>query len=312
MSAPMDFMPATRQSAIEQYDVTFAFGSSRDETRRLLPNTDVWVTPTCPTYRVDAGLLDAARALRVLATPTTGTTHIDTDDVARRGIRLITLKGSPAIETIQASSEFSFALLMALLKKMPRALEAARAGVWRTNEAHLRSRELHGLVLGLIGYGRIGRNMARYGAAFGMTVVACDPFVDPAGAAPGVRFVTQSELLATADVVGLHVHLSDDTRGMIGRDQFAAMHDGAYFLNTARGELVDEVALLDALATGKLAGAAVDVISGENTVDSLGHPLLEYAREHDHLIVTPHVAGLTVESETKAMNETLRQIALAL
>jgi D-3-phosphoglycerate dehydrogenase len=148
-----------------------------------------------------------------------------------------------------------------------------------------------GKKIGVVGYGRLGRMVGEYLRALGATVVAADP-----GAAGTLSL---EELLRVADVVSLHASLTAETRGLFGRREFAAMKPGAWFLNTARGELVDEAALLEALESGRLAGAALDVLAGEDAGGMGQHPLVRYAREYRNLLITPHLGGCTTESMEK-------------
>jgi phosphoglycerate dehydrogenase-like enzyme len=160
-------------------------------------------------------------------------------------------------------------------------------------------RELYGRTMGLVGYGRLGRLVARSLKALDTRVLAADPHIDPGAAEAGVRMVSLDQLLAEADLVSLHVNLDDKTRGFFGREQFAAMKPGAWFINTSRGELIDEASLLQALESGRLAGAAVDVLCDERTDGMGAHPLVAYARGHDRLLITPHIGGCTLESMAK-------------
>jgi D-3-phosphoglycerate dehydrogenase len=143
-----------------------------------------------------------------------------------------------------------------------------------------------------VGCGRIGGWMARYGAAFGMRVVGHDPFVDPWP--DGIRRVPLEELVETSDVVSVHVHLSAETRGLVSAALFERMKPGAIFVNTSRGALADEAALLRALESGRLAAAGLDVLEGEPAIE--GHPLLAYARRHSNLILTPHCGGFSPDA----------------
>jgi D-3-phosphoglycerate dehydrogenase len=155
---------------------------------------------------------------------------------------------------------------------------------------------LHGKTVGVVGYGRLGRIVSRYLRAFDTVVLTADPDISPASVEPPVTLVPLARLLGESNLVTLHVNLSEKTRGFFGREQFSAMRKGAWFINTSRGELVDETALLDGLKSGHIAGAALDVISGESSERMVNHPIVAYALEHENLILTPHIGGCTVES----------------
>ena len=146
--------------------------------------------------------------------------------------------------------------------------------------------------------GRIGRKMLGFAQVFGINVLVCDPYHTIE--IPGVRQVQLDELLSASDMVGVHVKLTEETTSMVDQAFFSKMRGGAYFLNTSRGDVVNESALIEALESGKLKAAAVDVISNEHLLAKRDLPLIQYSREHDNLLVTPHVAGATLESEYKA------------
>ncbi len=246
--------------------------------------------------RIGAAVMDAAPRLRIIATPTTGLSHIDVEEAARRGIEVMSLRGERAfLEGVRATAEHTVALMLSLLRRIPAAVSHVRRGGW--DRESLRGSELYGKTIGVVGYGRLGRIVARYAQAFDACVFACDPCVQTVD--PGVRLVPLPELLEAADIVTLHVNLTPENRGLFGRAQFRAMRAGSWFINTSRGELVDERALIGALRSGRLNGAAVDVIADEHTSGRVHSPLLSYARRNRNLIVTPHIGGCTVESMEK-------------
>jgi D-3-phosphoglycerate dehydrogenase len=151
---------------------------------------------------------------------------------------------------------------------------------------------LNGRQLGIVGCGRIGGWVARYGRAFGMRVVGYDPLQE--SFPKEVARVSIETLISTSDFITIHVHLSDDTRGLISADLIRQFKPGAIFLNTSRGALVDEAALLEALESGRLAAAGVDVLDGEPDVTD--HPLRVYAQRRDNLLITPHCAGFSPDA----------------
>jgi D-3-phosphoglycerate dehydrogenase len=247
--------------------------------------------------RVDSEVLEAASRLRVIASPTTGLNHIDLKEAERREIKVVSLRGEyEFLEQIYATAEHTVALLLAGMRNLAAAAEHVRQGDW--NRDLFQGHELHGKTAGIVGCGRLGRMVARYLTAFGMKVVVTDPNVALESVPPGVTLVSLGELLRRSDIVSLHVDLNKQTEGFFGYIEFAQMKPGAYFVNTARGELVVEEALVDALSSGQLAGAAVDVICDEQA-GTLENPLVTYAKDHRNLIVTPHIAGCTAESMEK-------------
>lgn len=291
----LGFSPAAAEALRALGSVTFA-DADRAELLRLAAGADLlWVRLR---HRVDAELLAAAPRLRAVVSPTTGLNHIDLEEAARRGVAVLSLRGEVEfLRTVRATAEHTVGLLLALLRRIPRAAAHVEQGGWDRDP--FRGGELYGKVAGVVGYGRLGRIVAGYLGAFGMRVLAADPCVEPEALEPGVALVPLEGLLAEADVVTLHVSLSAATEGLFGAAQLAAMKPGALFVNTARGELVDEAALLAALEGGRLGGAALDVLAHERS-GGMGHsPLVRYAATHDNLVITPHIGGATRESMEK-------------
>jgi phosphoglycerate dehydrogenase-like enzyme len=256
---------------------------------------------------VDAGWMRAIPGLRIIGTPTTGTDHIDVAFAEQAGIRVISIKNERALlDDIQSTAELAWLLILACQRNLRAALTQGAAGGW--DASAIRGHELIGKTMGIVGHGRLGSMMSRFALAFRMCVLAADP--QPV-TAPGVRQVSFDTLLAEADIVTVHVHLSDATHGMFDAATFGKMKTGAVFVNTSRGALVDEEALLAALESGKLAAAGLDVICNEREADRANGPLLRYAATHSNLIVTPHLGGTTVEAKAKAQSHLVQLLKQA-
>lgn len=249
--------------------------------------------------RVGREVLDAAPALRVVVSATTGLDHIDLERAAERGVAVLSLRGETEfLRTVRGTAEHTWALLLALIRKIPAAHASVLRGEWTRDS--FRGTELGGKSLGIVGVGRLGEKVARYGLCFEMQVHGHDP--SPARVTPGVAYHDSlAELLPLVDVLSLHVPLNSETTRLIGRRELALLRPGALLVNTSRGAVLDEEALLATLRSGHLAGAAVDVLEGE-TEFPLGRvsPLVEYAKQHDHLLITPHIGGATHESMERA------------
>jgi D-3-phosphoglycerate dehydrogenase len=231
----------------------------------------------------DGALMDQAPALKVIARTGVGYDNISVPDATARGICVCYTPDAPTIST----AEHAVALMLAAAKQLKR---YNRAMIEQPTADHISSYyglELYGRRLGLVGLGRIGARVARVAQALGMSVTAYDPFVTPARAAElGVELApTLEALLSEADIVSLHVPASPETRHMINAERLAQMKPGAYLINAARGALVDEAALLNALESGRLSGAGLDVFDCEPP--PADHPLLS----RDDVIATPHLAG---------------------
>jgi D-3-phosphoglycerate dehydrogenase len=232
---------------------------------------------------VDDDVLARAPKLRVIARYGIGVENIDVDAAERRGITVV---NTPDYCTHEVA-EHVIAQVLACSRQLVRLDRVVRRGSWSPSNIS----PLHRLdqsVLGLVGFGRIGRAVALRAKSLGLTVVASDPYLDSSDV--GVELIELGDLLKTADFVSLHLPLTRETERMIGRAELAQMKDTAYLINAARGGLVDEEALADALRNGRIAGAALDVLTTEPV--PLTSPLLEL----DNVILTPHVAFYSIES----------------
>jgi D-3-phosphoglycerate dehydrogenase len=262
---------------------------SHDAFVERLPQADAVVAGL--EVRFDRDLLARAERLRVIASRTSQLRHIDLDAARERGISIVYIDPKDAVlQETSSTAEEAFALLLALVRNVPWAFDSVKEGRWE--RMRYGGYELRGKTLGLIGYGRLGRAVAAYARAFGMQVSAFDPYVDEAQACD------LHALLGSSDAVSVHCTFNDETEGMLGDAEFAAMKNGAFFVNTARGEITDERALLAALESGQLAGAAVDTLAGEEPDGAhlRDNPLVEHARTHENLIVLPHLGGATQEA----------------
>jgi phosphoglycerate dehydrogenase-like enzyme len=236
-------------------------------------------------------MLAAAPKLKIISCATTGSDHIARDGLEQRGVVVRTLKEDPdLLRNVTPAAELSFALLMALARKLPAAVQHVKLGGWTREE--FPGVMLRGKRLGLVGCGRIGGWMARYARAFGMDVIGHDPFLqtfpETIGKAPLEHVFSQS------DFVSIHVHLSLETTGLVTKALIDSMKPGAFLINTSRGAIVNEAALLAALESGMLAGAGLDVLEGEP--DTADHPLVRYAQTHDNLLITPHCGGFSPDA----------------
>lgn len=249
-------------------------------------------------HRVDEELLDRAPRLRVVMSATTGLDHIDLEATARRGIEVLSLGGEDEfLRAVVATAEHTWALLLALVRRIPSAFASVRAGEWERDR--FRGTELAGRRLGLLGLGRLGTQVAAYGRTFGMHVHAFDPYVAPWPR--GVEEVPSLErLLENSDVLSVHVPLNAETTGMLDGRALGLLPRGAVLVNTSRGGIVDEEALVTALSSGRLAGAALDVVVNErHGAARRAGAVHRYLQEHDNLLVTPHIGGATYESMEK-------------
>ena len=250
--------------------------------------------------KVTASVMEAAANLKVIGRAGVGVDNIDLEAAKKRDITVV----NAPVSTTLAVAELAFGLMLALAREIPRADSGLKQGKWLKKE--LEGVELNGKTLGVIGFGRIGAEVGKRAAAFGMTVVAYDPLIEAAeikrrGAEP----LALDELYARADFITLHLPLSAETKNMVGSTAFSQMKDGVRIVSAARGGIIDESALLAALNSGKVAGAALDVFSQEP-------PGLTETVSHPRVIGTPHVGAQTVEAQTRASEDIAAEVLSAL
>jgi len=246
--------------------------------------------------KVTSSIINAADKLQVIGRAGVGVDNIDVDTATQRGIVVV---NSPE-GNIVSTAEHTIAMLLALARQIPQANSLLHAGVW---SREFKGSQIRNKTLGIVGLGRVGTEVAEMAKGLRMNVIACDPMISENRAERlGVQLVELETLLARSDFVTIHVPLNSTTRGLISSDQLNLMKPTAMIINCARGGIIDEKALYNALNQGRLAGAAVDVFSQEPAQDNI---LLK----SDKVITTPHLAASTVEAEMSASIDIAEQIA---
>ena len=307
VSAPMDFVELDSRFSFDE-DLIINPLQSIEDIKYMQNKEDVysWVVSPCPTYQIDSKITSNFPNLKSVVTPSTGTNHIDKKKLESQGIKVFSLRNSELYNTILASSEYSFSLLLSLVRKIPEASKFATMGKWRESEKFLRSRELNNLTLGIVGLGRIGTNVAKYASSMDMTIQYYDPFVENKSFN---QLDTIDEILSSSDVVLLSLILDSTTEGLVNEKILSCAKNGLLLVNTSRGEVIDEHAVARMIRSGALGGYAADVLCGEIDGSWKTSPLLELVEEGSNVIITPHIAGLTIDSESKAQNIALNLAA---
>lgn len=241
--------------------------------------------------KVTKEVFDAAKKLKVVGRAGVGVDNIDLKAAKEHGVTVVNCP----VATSEAVAEHAVALLFALSREIPRADAAMKAGDWAKKS--LMGLELKGKTLGIIGFGNIGRLVAKYASAMGMKVVVYKRTWDPEYVREkGAEQVHLDELLAKADFITLHLPLTPETKHLLSEDAFTKMKDGIYIVDASRGGVIDQAALLRALESGKVAGAAIDVFEKE--------PPVEWDLvKHKKVIATPHIGGQTIEAQTRAAED---------
>jgi D-3-phosphoglycerate dehydrogenase len=276
-------------------EVDMKLGLPQDSLVAIIPAYDALVVRS--ETKVTRAVLEAAARLSVVGRAGVGVDNIDLDAATERGVVVV---NAPQGNTV-AAAEHTTALLLALARHIPQADASMRRGEWRRKD--FLGTEVRGKTLGIIGLGKIGSEVARRASAMDMQVVAYDPFV-PAERARvvGAESVDFEQLLLLSDFITVHPPLTAQTAGMLGAAEIARMKDGVRLINVARGGIIDEAALLEAVQSGKVAGAAIDVFTEEPP--PAGHPLLSDPR----IIVTPHLGASTAEAQERVALDVAEQI----
>jgi D-3-phosphoglycerate dehydrogenase / 2-oxoglutarate reductase len=283
----------------EHVEVDVKTDLSPEELAEVIGEYDALVVRSAT--RVDAALLERAENLKVIGRAGIGLDNVDVDAATKQGVLVVNAPQS----NVLSAAEHTMALLLAQARNVPQAHNALVGGAWERER--WQGVELHGKTLGIVGLGRVGTLVAQRASAFGMRIVAFDPYIAPGRAAQmGVELVdTVDEICERADFITIHLPKTPETVGIIGERELALVRPGVRIVNTARGGLIAEDALLQALQEGRVAGASVDVFEDEPVTD---HPLFALA----NVVVTPHLGASTAEAQDKVGLAIAEQLLLAL
>lgn len=283
-----------------QLDVTFSPGLPHEELLKIIPDFDALVVRS--QTKVGADVIAAAKGLKAVGRAGVGVDNVDVDAATQRGIVVMNTPGGNTVST----AEHAFSLLVSVARKIPQADASVKSGKW--DRKSFQGVELNGKTLAILGMGRIGTEVAKRALAFGMRVLAYDPYLSEARAKTlQVELIENLEdALPSADFVTMHMPLTDETKHMLNAPRLAKLKKGARVVNCARGGLIDEKALADALASGHVAGAAVDVF--EEEPPSEDNPL----RAAPNVVFTPHLGASTAEAQESVGIEIAHAIRAAL
>jgi D-3-phosphoglycerate dehydrogenase len=279
-------------------DVDDCNNISADDLLKAVPEYDALIVRG--RTKVTAPVFQAASRLKVVGRAGVGVDNIDLAAAKAKGVAVV----NAPVSTTLAVAELTFGLMLALAREIPRADSSMKQGGWLKKD--LEGIELNGKTLGIIGIGNIGKELGKRALAFGMNVVAYDPFVsEDQVKARGAEPVSLQDLYAWSDFISLHLPLSVDTRDMVGAQAFSEMKDGVRIVCAARGGIIAEAALLEALNSGKVAGAALDVFTAEppGGTDLIRHP---------KVIATPHVGAQSAEAQSRAAVDISNEVLTAL
>jgi D-3-phosphoglycerate dehydrogenase len=294
-----DGLDETGQSILRSFaKVDNKSGISADDLLKTIPEYDGLIVRG--RTKVTASVLEAASKLKVIGRAGVGIDNIDLEAAKKHNITVV----NAPLSTTLAVAELTFALLLALAREIPRGDAGMKQGKWLKKE--LEGVELSGKTLGVIGFGRIGVEVGKRASAFGMNVIAYDPLISEDDIKQrGAEPVSIQDLYAWSDFISLHLPLNVQTRDLIGPLAFSEMKDGVRIVCAARGGIIDEMALVAALNSGKVAGAALDVFGQEP-------PGLTEAVSHPRVIATPHIGAQTVEAQSRASEDIASEVLSAL
>lgn len=277
-------------------EVDVRTGLSLLQLKEIVANYDALVVRS--ETKVTAEVIEAGKNLKIIARAGVGVDNVDVDAATKRGIWVV----NAPMGNVNAAVEHTWALMLAMVRNVPQAYVSLRSGQWKRSQ--FVGVELKGKTLGVVGLGKIGLEVAKRAFAFEMHVLGSDPYPPAQERARemGVEVVPLEELLGRSDIITVHVPLLPETKGMIGRKELAKVKRGARFLNVARGGVIDEQALVEAIEEGRVAGAAIDVFEQEPPPHD--HPFLI----HDKIVVTPHLGASTLEAQVNVAVDVAEQI----
>ncbi|MEV3900749.1 phosphoglycerate dehydrogenase [Mycobacterium sp. NPDC050551] len=282
----------------DQVEVRWVDGPDRPKLLAAVPDADALLVRSATT--VDAEVLAAAPKLKIVARAGVGLDNVDVDAATARGVLVVNAPTS----NIHSAAEHALALLLATARQIPAADATLRQHTWKRSS--FSGTEIFGKTVGVVGLGRIGQLVAQRLAAFGAHITAYDPYVSSARAAQlGIELLSLDELLGRADFISVHLPKTKETAGLFGKDALAKIKPGAIIVNAARGGLIDEQALADAITSGHIRGAGLDVFATEPCTDS---PLFELPQ----VVVTPHLGASTAEAQDRAGTDVAASVRLAL
>ena len=282
----------------DQVEVRWVDGPDREKLLAAVPDADALLVRSATT--VDAEVLAAGTKLKIVARAGVGLDNVDVDAATARGVLVVNAPTS----NIHSAAEHALALLLAAARQIPAADASLREHTWKRSS--FSGTEIFGKTVGVVGLGRIGQLVAQRLAAFGAQIVAYDPYVSPARAAQlGIEVLSLDELLGRADFISVHLPKTKETAGLINAEALAKTKPGVIIVNAARGGLIDEQALADAVRSGHVRGAGIDVFSTEPCTDS---PLFDLPE----VVVTPHLGASTAEAQDRAGTDVAASVKLAL
>ena len=292
-----DDLPSVKESLSSLGNVTYNFDLKQNDLKDTINDYEIVFVPTNLKFNKEVWTDESK--IKVIATPSVGIEHIDVKFFREKGVKIISLKNKFELtKKIYSPAEIAFSHVLNLSRNIVSAIDDVKSNNWFPNN-HI-GNELNGKVIGIVGMGAVGTIMSNYCKAFGMKVVCYDPYKNVHDS-DIKQYNSLKELLSESDIVSVHVDLTESTRDMFTSQEFKCMKDTAIFVNTSRGEVVNSVDLLHALNTNEISSVGLDVLSGERYEEGR-KSLVDYSKQSNRLIITPHLGGSTVEARLKRSN----------
>lgn len=294
---PLDHLPSVLNSLNQNCKIMYVPNIGKDDLRILLLKNNfnaIFTNPNKQCFKLDYDLLNET-SIRLINTASTGINHINLDDCKKLNIEIYSLtKDYELIKKLPSTAELAFGLALSLMRKIPQAFDDVKQGNW--NYEPFVGRQLSGLTAGIIGYGRLGTFMARYCHAFGMRVLVNDTLKNVFE----YDQVSKDKIYNECDLISLHVHVNKDTINMINNNTINMMLKKPYIVNTSRGEIVNEIHMIDAIKDKKISGYGADVLVDEFSDNIKNNKLITLSKEGYNIIITPHIGGMSIEGQEKA------------
>lgn len=295
ITAPINFFKSKKFLIDKKYNCIYLEQPNKKQLIEYLNFVDGWICHPSPEYVVNKEILQNAKSLKVISTPSTGTTHIDLSYCNKKLIKVFPITISKKFNDIKASSEFTFLMCLLGFKNIINAIKEVKSGNWRNVEKKLRGNEIIGKRIGIFGKGRIGKNLGHYFQSMGAKVKFFDVNKKNIN-----KLSLKNDILKKSDLIAVCISYNKDNYNFVDRKFFSKMKKGSIFVNTSRGEVIDENSLISALKSKHIKCAYLDVVKNEQNLKEKDNILIEYSKKNENLIISPHMAGLTHESEEKA------------
>ncbi len=310
ISYSAEFFAKHKKEILKKYNIIFSNIKNVNKIKKkYLHNIKAWLVPTNGLTKINRKNLKFFQNLKFLVSPATGTTHLDLPEIKKRKIQIIKLENLKETKNIFASSEFCLLLILATLRKIKGAINVVNKGGWRNQEKYLRSNEISKFNFGIFGYGRIGKNVYKHLNIMKAKVNIYDPYINIKKKKLGFKKINNlSTFLKKTDFLLISSNVKKNNYGFFNYSKLKLLKKNAIIVNISRGEIVNEKDLLRLLKEKHLSGYGADIVSREDKILNGKSRLINFAKKHDNVLISPHVAGLTHESEKKAIGIVVKKV----